>query len=87
MKSSLILGVVFIIIGGVIGYIQYNGSNDPFLTFNLIIGVLLGAGLGLLFGAIMGYSSKSQSVKRKARMQQQELSRKNEDNSSTSSGV
>ncbi len=86
MKSSIILGVVFLIIGGAIGYIQYNGSNDPFLTFTLIIGILLGAGLGLLFGAIMGYSSKAQSVKRKTRMQQQELSRKKEDNSA-SSGV
>lgn len=68
MKSSLILGFIFLIIGGILGYIRYSDSTEPFLTNTLIIGILIGAGLGLLFGAIIGYSSKAQSVKRQQRI-------------------
>ncbi|PQL95754.1 hypothetical protein [Apibacter adventoris] len=68
MKSSLILGFIFLIIGGILGYIRYSDSTEPFLTYTLIIGILIGAGLGLLFGAIIGYSSKAQSVKRQQRI-------------------
>jgi hypothetical protein len=66
MKSSLIIGVLSLILGGVLAYIQYRG-DDPFLTFDLIIGILLGGGLGLLLGAVGGYSSKAQSLKKKPR--------------------
>ncbi|PQL90412.1 hypothetical protein [Apibacter adventoris] len=68
MKSSLILGFIFLIIGGILGYIRYSDSTEPFLTYTLVIGILIGAGLRLLFGAIIGYSSKAQSVKRQQRI-------------------
>jgi hypothetical protein len=82
MKSSLIIGILFLILGSALAYVQYYGSNEPFLTFTLIIGILVGAGLGLVVGAIGGYSSKAQSVKRKTRAER-EIRSKIEDTSST----
>lgn len=64
MKSSIILGLVCIIIGIVLAFLQWNG-NDPLLTLNLIFGALIGLGVGLLIGSIAGYSSKASSVKKK----------------------
>lgn len=71
MKSSIILGFIFLIIGGILGYIRYSDSTEPFLTNTLIIGILMGAGIGLLFGPIIGYRSKAKSVKRQQRIKKE----------------
>ncbi|MGM5630506.1 hypothetical protein O2K51_06340 [Apibacter raozihei] len=65
MRTALIVGIVFMIFGGAITYIQNNSSSESFITFPMIIGVLFGAGLGLIVGSIMGYNSKARSVKLK----------------------
>ncbi|MDR2122793.1 MAG: hypothetical protein LBP34_06670 [Flavobacteriaceae bacterium] len=84
MRSLLIIGVLSLILGGAMAYIQYNNSEEPFLTFAFIIGILLGAGSGLIVGAIGGYGSKTKSAKKKARTEQ-EMRSKIEDVSSTNS--
>lgn len=73
MKSSIIIGILFLILGIALGYIQCNGSKEPFLTITLVIGLLAGSGIGLILGAIGGYSSKTQSIKRKAREAEREV--------------
>lgn len=75
MKSSIFIGALFLILGIILGYIQYNGSKEPFLTITLVVGLIGGAGLGLILGAISGYSSKSQSIKRKASEAEREVMR------------
>ncbi|MCO6564148.1 MAG: hypothetical protein J6581_01755 [Apibacter sp.] len=83
MKSSIIIGILFLILGIALGYIQCNGSKEPILTITLVIGLLAGSGLGLILGAISGYSSKTQSIKRKARDAEREVMRNKIQNQDT----
>lgn len=70
MKSSLILGFAFAIIGAVLFFITY-GEDMQLLDF--FCGLLLGAGAGLILGNLFGYQGRSKMLKKKKTEEEEKI--------------
>ncbi len=63
MKNTIFLGIFILILGSVITYFKLEELDDVEAVFLYLPGVLVGIGLGLIFGSLIGYQSKSKKIK------------------------
>ena len=68
MKSSILLGVIFLVAGGLMFYFRMDTIMSQQVWGSVSCG-LAGIGIGLVFGAIIGYASKSSAVRQKQKME------------------
>ncbi|MDR3273272.1 MAG: hypothetical protein LBT29_07315 [Flavobacteriaceae bacterium] len=67
MKSSILLGIIFLIAGGMMFYFKQDVVLQQ--LYGSLTGGLIGIGIGLIFGSVIGYLSKSNAVKQKQKVE------------------
>ncbi len=65
MKNTIYIGIIVLLIGILVTYMQLDRLSDAEDIIVYLPGVLVGIGLGLIFGSLIGYRSKGQQIKRK----------------------
>lgn len=64
MKSLTFVGILLLIIGFIFFKLQSPFPDNSSLAY----GILIGAGIGLIIGGIVGYSSKTKAVNRQKKL-------------------
>ncbi len=72
MKNTIFIGIFVLVIGVIVTYFQLDEIEDMDGISLYLPGILVGIGLGLIFGSLIGYQSKSRAIKKEAKRKELE---------------